>query len=71
MTVAELQEKYMAQIIEYKQLHAQGELSDSEYKELIEDIIDSDKIRSKLDAEEDVIQIGNIIEVLGTVAKVL
>jgi len=71
MNVADLQEKYMKQIIEYKQLHAQGELNDSEYKELIEDIIDSDKIRSKLDSEEDVIQIGNIIEILGTVAKVL
>lgn len=69
MTVVELQEKYIKQITEYQALVATGELSQDEYQELVQDLIDSDKIKEKLDEEEDIIQIGNVIEVLATVAK--
>lgn len=69
MTVVELQQKYIQQITEYQSLVATGDLSKDEYNELVQDMIDSDKIKQMLDDEEDIIQIGNVIEVLSTVAK--
>lgn len=69
MTVVELQQKYIQQITEYQSLVATGELSKDEYNELVQDMIDSDKIKQMLDDEEDIIQIGNVIEVLSTIAK--
>ena len=71
MNVAEVQEKHLQKIVEYKQLLASGDLSESEYNELVQDLIDVEKIKGLLDDEEDVIHIGQIIEVLGAVAKVL
>jgi len=71
MNVAEIQEKHLQKIVEYKQLLASGDLSESEYNELVQDLMDSEKIKGLLDDEEDIIHIGQIIEVLGAVAKVL
>lgn len=71
MNIAEIQEKHIAKIVEYKQLYAAGELSESEYNELVQDLVDAEKIKGLLDDEQDVIRVGQIIEVLSTVAKVL
>lgn len=71
MNIAEIQEKHIAKIVEYKQLLAAGELSESEYNELVQDLVDAEKIKGLLDDEQDVIQVGQIIEVLSTVAKVV
>ena len=71
MNVAEIQEKHLQKIVEYKQLLTSSDLSESEYNELVQDLMDSEKIKGLLDDEEDVIHIGQIIEVLGAVAKVL
>jgi polyhydroxyalkanoate synthesis regulator phasin len=71
MNVAEIQEKHLQKIVEYKQLLTSGDLSESEYNELVQDLMDSDKIIGLLDDEEDIIHIGQIVEVLGAVAKVM
>jgi polyhydroxyalkanoate synthesis regulator phasin len=71
MNVAEIQEKHLQKIVEYKQLLTSGDLSESEYNELVQDLMDSDKIKGLLDDEEDIIHIGQIVEVLGAVAKVM
>ena len=71
MNVAEIPEKHLQKIVEYKQLLTSGDLSESEYNELVQDLLDSDKIKGLLDDEEDIIHIGQIVEVLGAVAKVM
>lgn len=71
MNIAEIQEKHIAKIVEYKQLYTAGELSESEYNELVQDLVDAEKIKGLLDDEQDVIRVGQIIEVLSTVAKVV
>jgi hypothetical protein len=70
-TIVELQSSYTQQIIELKQMVSAGELSESEYNELIQDMLDVEKIESKLDTQEDIIYAKQALEVLATIAKMV
>jgi hypothetical protein len=66
-----LQEEMVAQVTELKGLHEAGDLSESEYNELVEDITDSAKISAKIGTEADAIMVGKIIDAVKLVASLV
>lgn len=70
-TLEDLQVEYAGKLIELKQMYAANEITESEYKELVDDILDVEKLKSKLDEQEDILRVAQIIELLGNIAKVV
>ena len=68
-TLAEIQIEYSAKVIELNQMHASGDISDSESKELLDDLLDVDRIKGKLDEQEDILQVAQAIEIIAAIAK--
>lgn len=56
-----IESEYATQIIKYRALVEQGALSQEEYTELVEDLLDLDRLNSNLKTEEDKILIEKVI----------
>lgn len=66
-----LEEKMVAEVTELKGLYESGDLTESEYNELVEDITDHAKISIKLGVEADAVLVGKVIDAVMLVAKLL
>jgi|TARA_R110002153_G_scaffold230557_1_gene383753 hypothetical protein len=66
-----LEENMIAEVTELKGLCEAGELSESEYNELVEDITDHAKLSAKIGVESDAILVGKVIDAVMLVAKLI
>jgi len=66
-----LEEKMVAEVIELKGLYESGDLTESEYNELVEDITDHAEISGRLGVEADSVLVGKVIDAVMIVAKLL
>lgn len=64
----QLTEQYKTQILSLKDLLAKNEISDSEYKELVEDILDLEKFQSKINNEALKVQVAKTVQTLSMLA---
>lgn len=67
----QLEEDLKTKVVELKSLVEAGELSEDEYNELVEDIIDSANISAKIGTEADAIMVGRIIDAVKLVASLV
>lgn len=67
----QLEEELKAQVLELKALVEAGDMSEDEYNELVEDITDSAKIKSKIGTEADAIMVGKVIDAVKLVASLV
>ena len=67
----QLEEDLKAQVFDLKNLVEEGELSEDEYNELVEDIIDSANISAKIGTEADAIMVGRIIDAVKVIASLV
>jgi polyhydroxyalkanoate synthesis regulator phasin len=65
------QEIQEAKVRELKELYDAGDLSESEYTELVEDLLDLQKISDGLDLEENKIRAQKAIEAIRMVAGLI
>ena len=68
---AQLEEDLKSQVLELKALVEAGDMSEDEYNELVEDITDSAKIKSKIGTEADEIMVGKVIDAVKLVASLV
>lgn len=71
MSLLDLESRYTTQIVKYKALLEQGALSESEYQELVTDLLDADTIKRDLDTEADKIAAEKILKSLISLAGVV
>lgn len=64
----QLTEQYKTQILSLKDLLAKNEISESEYKELVEDILDLEKFQSKINNEALKVQVAKTVQTLSMLA---
>tara|TARA_B100001964_G_scaffold232179_1_gene287677 strand:+ start:253 stop:471 length:219 start_codon:yes stop_codon:yes gene_type:complete len=67
----QLEEDLKTKVVELKSLVEAGELSEDEYNELVEDIIDSANISAKIGTEADAIMVGRVIDAVKLVASLV
>ena len=58
-------------VAEYKELRDAGQLSDSEYEELIEDLLDISKMSENLELEHNKIKVQKAIDAIKVIAGIL
>lgn len=58
-------------IAEYKELRDAGQISDSEYEELVEDLLDVARIEEDLELEQNKIRVQKAIDAIRVVAGLL
>lgn len=58
-------------VAEYKELRDAGQISDSEYEELVEDLLDVARIEEDLELEENKIRVQKAIDAIRVVAGLL
>lgn len=66
-----LQEKYVENISQFKQLLAEGQISQSEYDELVQDVLESDNILKELQKQDLAIDVAKFIEGVKLAASLL
>lgn len=71
MNLETWQEIQEAKVRELKELYDAGNLSESEYTELVEDLLDLQKISDGLDLEENKIRAQKAIEAIRMVAGLI
>lgn len=71
MNLETWQEIQEAKVRELKELYDAGDLSESEYTELVEDLLDLQKISDGLDLEENKIRAQKAIEAIRMVAGLI
>lgn len=67
----QLEEQYKQKILSYKDMVAKGEMTEAEYKELVEDLLDVQLIENKLKSEELKTQAVKIAQALKVVAGLI
>jgi len=67
----QLEEDLKSEVYELKSLVEEGELSEDEYNELVEDIIDSANISAKIGTEADAIMVGRVIDAVKLIASLV
>lgn len=67
----QLEDDLKAQVYKLKSLVEEGELSEDEYNELVEDIIDSANISAKIGTEADAIMVGRIIDAVRLIVSLV
>jgi polyhydroxyalkanoate synthesis regulator phasin len=67
----QLEDDLKAQVYKLKSLVEEGELSEDEYNELVEDIIDSANISAKIGTEADAIMVGRIIDAVKLIVSLV
>jgi hypothetical protein len=67
--VDQLTEQYKTKILSYKDMLAKKEITESEYNELVEDLLDMEKFTGKIKEEALKVQAAKALEVLSMVAK--
>jgi hypothetical protein len=63
-----LTEQYKAKIVSYKDMLAKKEISESEYKELVQDLLDLGKFQGKLKEEALKVQAAKAVQALSMIA---
>jgi signal transduction histidine kinase len=58
-------------VAEYKELRDAGQISDSEYEELVEDLLDVARIEEDLELEQNKIRVQKAIDAIRVVAGLL
>lgn len=71
MNLETWQEIQEAKVRELKELYDAGDLSESEYTELVEDLLDLQKISDGLDLEENKIRAQKAVEAIRMVAGLI
>ncbi len=69
--VDQLPEQYKTKILSYKDMLAKKEITESEYKELVEDLLDMEKFTGKIKEEALKVQAAKALEVLSMIAKLV
>ncbi len=69
--VDQLTEQYKTKILSYKDMLAKKEITESEYNELVEDLLDLEKFTGKIKEEALKVQAAKAFEALSMVAKLL
>ncbi len=69
--VDQLTEQYKTKILSYKDMLAKKEITESEYKELVEDLLDMEKFTGKIKEEALKVQAAKALEVLSMIAKLV
>lgn len=67
----DLENQYTNEIVKYRALLEQGALTQEEYTELVEDLIDLKRLRSNLETEEDKILAEKVINGLISLSGIL
>ena len=67
----QLEDDLKTQVEDLKSLVEEGELSEDEYNELVEDIIDSANISAKIGTEADAIMVGRIIDAVRLIVSLV
>lgn len=67
----DLENQYTNEIVKYRALLEQGALTQEEYTELVEDLVDLKKLRSNLETEEDKILAEKVIRGLVSLSGIL
>ena len=67
----QLEDDLKAQVYKLKSLVEEGELSEDEYNEFVEDIIDSANISAKIGTEADAIMVGRIIDAVRLIVSLV
>lgn len=69
--VDQLTEQLKVKILSYKDMLVKNEITESEYHELVEDVLDLDKFQSKLKEEALKVQAAKAIQALSMIAKLV
>ncbi len=69
--VDQLTEQYKTKILSYKDMLAKKEITESEYNELVEDLLDLEKFTGKIKEEALKVQAAKAFEALSMVAKLV
>ncbi len=69
--VDQLTEQYKTKILSYKDMLAKKEITESEYNELVEDLLDMEKFTGKIKEEALKVQAAKALEALSMVAKLV
>jgi len=71
MNIGEWRAEQLQRVEEYKELRDAGQISDSEYEELVEDLLDIAKITGDLELEDRKIKIQKAVDAIRVVAGLL
>ena len=71
MTESQLLSQYGTLIAEYKELVAKQELSESEYNELVEDLMNLDNIEKQLNEEDNKITAQKVVDAVKALASLV
>ncbi len=67
----QLTEQYKAKIVSYKKMLDSKEISESEYKELVQDLLDLGKFQGKLKEEALKVQATKAVQALSAIAGIV
>lgn len=67
----QLTEQYKAKIVSYKKMLDSKEITESEYKELVQDLLDLNKFQGKLKEEALKVQAAKAVQALSTIAGIV
>ena len=71
MTESQLLSQYGTLIAEYKELVAKQELSESEYDELVQDLMNLDNIEKQLNEEDNKITAQKVVDAVKALASLV
>lgn len=71
MTESQLLSQYGTLIAEYKELVAKQELSESEYHELVQDLMNLDNIEKQLNEEDNKITAQKVVDAVKALASLV
>jgi polyhydroxyalkanoate synthesis regulator phasin len=71
MNIEEWQSKYEQLVLEYKELLKTGELTEQEYKELVDDLLDMKDLSDDLNLEDNKIRVQKAIDIIRAAAGLL